>query len=340
MKKTILYLPERNGETPNACSFLRLLSPLSALVRHQGFVVNELVSLQQLFKPGVIGLTTNRTAFLGFPGLSELIINGIFPKIDLHWDTDDYSGQIQEGENEFLYLQNLRKAQEIMETHASVLTASTEFIRDNSSFPEKWHVARNSIPVENWKTTKLKDHYAYLFFGLQTHSDEILRLSDSFDNIKWKKLRDSKISIEIIGNFDLKLNKVFKVTRVPDDLSYYPRFSRWLASHASQQTGLVLIKNSALNQGKSALKFLEYSAMGMSVAGYGHKALDSDSSTIGSYFQINRDNPAADLIDMISNSTSLQRSATKNFIEVNKSRGTISDAQGMFSFFLKNYSKL
>jgi hypothetical protein len=340
MKKTILYLPEKNGERPNACSFLRLISPLSALVRDQGFVVNELVSLQQLFKPGVIGLTTNRTAFLDFPGLSELIINRIIPKIDLHWDTDDYSGHIQEGENEFLYLQKLRKAQEIMETHASVLSTSTEFIRDSSSFPEKWHLVRNSVPVENWKTTKLKDPYAFLFFGLQTHSVEIRNLSDSFDNINWKKIRNSKISIEVVGNFDLKLNKIFKLTRVPDGLSYYPRFSRWLASHASQQTGLVLIENSALNQGKSALKFLEYSAMGMSVVGYGHKALDSDSSSVESYFQISRNNPAEDLIDIVSNPTVLQNSVTRNYLEVNKNRGTTSDSEGMFNFFVKNYSRL
>jgi hypothetical protein len=242
-----------------------------------------------------------------------LISSGVFPEINLHWDTDDYSGQIQEGENEFLYLQKLRKAQQIMEIHASVLTASTEFIRDNSSFPEKWLVVRNSVPLENWKTSNLKDPRAYLFFGLQTHSVEIQRLSDSFDNIKWKRLKDSKISIEVVGNFDLKLNRIFSLTKVPDGLNYYPRFSRWLAGHSSQQTGLILIENSALNQGKSALKFLEYSAMGMAVAGYGHKALESDSSSVNSYFHVNRDNPAEDLINMISDSRVLQESATRNY---------------------------
>jgi hypothetical protein len=340
VKKIILYLPERSGERPNACSFLRLISPLSALTRQEDYVVNELVSLQQLFRSDVIGLTTNRTAFLDFPGLSDMISSGVFPGINLHWDTDDYSGQIQEGENEFLYLQKLRKAQEIMETHASVLTASTEFIRNNSSNPQKWHVARNSIPLEGWKTSKLKDPSAFLFFGLPTHSVEIQRLSDSFDNIKRKRIKDSKISIEIVGNFDLKLNKVFRLTRVPEGLSYYPGFSRWLSNQSSQQTGLVLIENSTLNQGKSALKFLEYSAMGMSVAGYGHQALDSDSSSVSNYFQINRDNPAEDLINLISDSADLQRSATRNYQEVNQNRGTISDSQGMFSFFVNNYSKL
>jgi len=340
VKKTILYLPERSGERPNACSFLRLISPLSALTRQEDFVVNELVSLQQLFRPDVIGLTTNRTAFLDLPGLSDIISSGIFPGINLHWDTDDYSGQIQEGESEFHYLQKLRKAQIIMETHANVLTASTEFIRVNSSNPQKWQVVRNSIPVEGWKTSKLKDPCSFLFFGLHTHSNEIQRLSDSFDNIKWKKIKDSKISIEIVGNFDLKLNKIFHHTRVPEGQSYYPRFSRWLSNHSSQQTGLVLIENSLLNQGKSALKFLEYSAMGMSVAGYRHNALDSDSSSASNYFQINRDSPAEDLINLISDSAGLKRSATRNYQEVNKNRGTISDFQGMFNFFVNNYSKL
>jgi hypothetical protein len=269
-----------------------------------------------------------------------LISSGVFPEINLHWDTDDYSGQIQEGEGEFHYLQKLRKAQEIMETHASVLTASTEFILNNSSNPQKWRVVRNSIPLEGWNTSKSKDPYAFLFFGLQTHSVEIQRLSDSFDNIKWKRIKDSKISIEIVGNFDLKLNKIFHLTRVPEGLSYYPRFSRWLSNHSSQQTGLVLIENSSLNQGKSALKFLEYSAMGMSVAGYGHQALESDSSSVSNYFQINRDSPAEDLVNLISDSAGLQRSASRNYQEVNKNRGTISDFQGMFNFLVNNYSKL
>lgn len=340
MKKTLLYLPERSGAKPNACSFLRLISPLSALVRHQELEINELVSLQQLYKPGVIGLTTNRTAFLDFPGLSEVILSGTFPKIDLHWDTDDYSGQIQEEESEFLYLQKLRKAQEIMEIHASVITTSTEFIRSNSKLPEKWKVVRNSIPLDNWKTSKSKNPKSFLFYGLQTHSREIQRLSEAFDNIKWKRLRDLKISIEVIGNFNLKLNKIFYQTKVPTGLTYYPRFSRWLASHASQQTGLILIENSILNQGKSALKFLEYSAMGMSVAGYGHEALESDPSSLGRYFQINRDNPAEDLVNLLANTHLLEMSGLKNYQEVNKSRRTTSDSQGMFDFYVKKYSRL
>jgi hypothetical protein len=80
--------------------------------------------------------------------------------------------------------------------------------------------------------------------------------------------------------------------------------------------------------------------MGMSVAGYGHHALESDSSSVSNYFQINRDNPAEDLINLISDSAGLQRSASRNYQEVNKNRGTISDLQGMFNFFVKNYSKL
>lgn len=340
MKKTILYLPEKSGQKPNACSFLRLISPLSRLVNQQGYVVNELVSLGQLFKSNVIGLTTNRTAFLDFPGLLELIENGLFPAIGLHWDTDDYSGRIQESENEFSYLQKLRRAQQFMERHASVITTSTKFIRDNSDYPEKWHVVPNSIPIENWETITSKRPHEFLFFGLQTHAEEIQRLSDSFDNIKWKRLKESKISIHVMGNFEMKLNRIFKVTKAPDNTYYYPRFSRWIANHSSQLTGLVLIKDSTLNQGKSALKFLEYSAMGMSVAGYQHMALDSDSASENSYFQISRQNPAEDLIDLIEDQAALQESANSNSHNVRRNRGIDSDAHGMFQFLRKKYSSI
>lgn len=336
MKRIILYLPEKNAGKPNACSFLRMVSPLSALSRQSDCIVQELVSLSQLFKPDVIALTTNRTAFLDFPGLLDLIDSRNFPPIQLHWDTDDYSGLISELESERYYLQKLSSAQHLMETHATILTSSTEFIRANSLAPDKWRVVRNSVPFENWKNTNLKDSNSLLFFGLSVHEREIQRLSDAFDDIKWARLNKSKISIEIVGNFTQKLNRVFRVTKVPPGNTYYPRFASWLASHSKHLTGLVLIEDSFLNRGKSALKFLEYSAMGMATAGYSHAALDTDSTSTSRYFEISRENPAEDLLNLISEKRSLTESSENNYVEVFENRRTKSDESGMFNFYLEH----
>ena len=336
MKRIILYLPEKNAGKPNACSFLRMVSPLSALSRRSDCIVEELVSLSQLFKPDVIALTTNRTAFLDFPGLFDLIVSRNFPPIQLHWDTDDYSGLISELESERYYLQRLSSAQHLMETHATILTSSTEFIRANSLVPDKWRVVRNSVPFENWKNTNPKDSNSLLFFGLSVHEREIQRLSDAFDDIKWARLNKSKISIEIVGNFTQKLNRVFRITKVPSENTYYPRFASWLASHSKHLTGLVLIEDSFLNRGKSALKFLEYSAMGMATAGYSHAALDTDSTSTSRYFEISRENPAEDLLNLISEKRSLTESSENNYVEVFENRRIKSDESGMFNFYLEH----
>lgn len=336
LKKTLLYLPEKSGPKANACSFLRMLSPLSALVKHSEFIAEELVSLTQLFKPGVIALTTNRTAVLDFPGLLDLILSDRFPPIQLHWDTDDYSGSIQAGAFEQNYLQRLSAAQAIMEKHANLLTASTEFIRDNSIAPARWKVIRNSIPFENWNNPKQKNPETFLFFGLNVHRNEIQRLSEAFDNISSRRLKRSHISIEVVGNFNQKLNKVFVVTNVPDQNQYYPRFASWLSNHSRHLTGLVLIEDSLLNKGKSALKFLEYSAMGMATAGYSHTALTSDLSSANRFFEISRNDPAEDLLNLVSMDRALLQSADRNREEIKDNRGTATDISGMYHFYLKN----
>lgn len=336
MKKIILYLPEKNSGKPNACSFLRMISPLSVLVRQTDCIVEELVSLSQLFKPNVIALTTNRTAFLDLPGLSDLIVNGNLPPIQLHWDTDDYSGLINNLEPEAYYLQRLSYAQRLMETHATILTASTKFIQSNALSPAKWHVVRNSLPFENWNNKNSKDPSKLLFFGLNVHRSEIERLSEAFDNIGWARLKKSKISIEIVGNFPQKFNQIFRVTQVPPVNTYYPRFASWLTMRSSQLTGLVLIEDSILNKGKSALKFLEYSAMGMATAGYGHAALETDLSSASRYHKISRENPAEDLLTLISEREILVKSSENNYLEVHKNRRIESDRSGMYIFYLQN----
>jgi hypothetical protein len=336
LKRKILYLPEKNAGKPNACSFLRMVSPLSALSLHSDYIVEELVSLGQLFMHDVLALTTNRTAFLDFPGLSDLILNGNFPPIQLHWDTDDYSSIVYNQDSEKYYLQKLSFAQHVMEIHATILTTSTEFIRINSPVPDKWCVVRNSVPVESWKNSNQKNPNSLLFFGLSVHKHEVQRLSDSFDNIKWSRLKKSKISIEVVGNFTDKLNRIFRLTKVPQGNIYYPRFANWLANQSNQLTGLILIEDSILNRGKSALKFLEYSAMGMATAGYSHPALDTDLTSKGRYFEISRGNPAEDLLNLISEKESLVRSSGDNYIEVFENRRTNSDKSGMFYFYLKN----
>ncbi len=336
MKPIILFLPEIAGSQPNACSYLRMIAPLSRLVREHDCVVEELVSLSQFKKPNIVAFTTNRTAILDFPGLLEMLLNQAMQNIQIHWDTDDFSYSIDPNEKEALYLGKLQLAQVYMEEHANLLTTSTEFIRRNSTFPSKWNLVRNSIPDSSWANVKNKDFNSVLFFGLNVHAEELARLSCAFDEVKWKRLKKSKISIDVVGNFKGRFNKVFKIIQVPQGNHYYPRFASWLSNRTHQGMGLVLIQDSNLNKGKSALKFLEYSSMGMATAGYAHEALNSDFSSINRYFEISRNNPAEDLIELLDNRESLTRSAALNYQEVQSRRTISTDNFGMYKFYLEH----
>jgi hypothetical protein len=316
-----------------------MIAPLSKLVREHDCVVEELVSLSQFKKPNVVAFTTNRTAVLDFPGLLEMLLNHAMHDIQIHWDTDDFSYSVDPNEKEASYLSKLQLAQVYMEDHADLLTTSTEFIRRNSAYPTKWNLVRNSIPDSCWTNVKNRNFHSFLFFGLNTHAAELARLSCAFDDVSWKHLKKSKISIDVVGNFKGSFNKVFKIIQVPQNNYYYPRFASWLSNRTQQGIGLILIQDSNLNKGKSALKFLEYSSLGMATAGYAHEALNSDFSSLNRYFEINRNNPAKDLIELLNNRESLIRSAALNYQEVQSGRTISSDNFGMYKFYLEHFLK-
>jgi hypothetical protein len=274
---------------------------------------------------------------LDIPGLIDLISAGALSHIKIHWDIDDYVGGSSAIESENAYLKKLRFSQSLMLEQADAVTASTDFIFKSFGTSSKFHLVRNSVPSLNWNNNVIRNPSSFLFFGLNVHSSEVEKLNASFDEIPEKVLKDSKLSIELVGDFRFTLNKVFKVIPIPDNFHYYPRFARWLSSASKSLTGLILIENSELNKGKSAMKFLEYSAMGMASVGYKHAALVDDETSATRVNFIERDNPARQLLSLAASEGNFQDQATSNYQEIQNNRDTGSDTKGMTSFYNEHF---
>ena len=340
MKKTILYLPERSGSKPNACSYLRMIAPLSALARLEKIKIQELTDLSQLFKPEVIALTTNRTAFLDFPGLKNLIQENFLSKLLIHWDTDDFSKLSHQTALEREYLIKLSTAQDIIENTKSNLTCSTIFIKQNANSPEKFSVVRNSVPADNWQNKNLRVENSLLFYGHETYLEEIVRLSESFSEIGDRELKKMGISIEVVGSFQVKLHPVFTLTTIPGGSHYYPHFATWMAQRSKHIAGLSLIDESILNKGKSDLKFLEYSALGMATIAYKHRTFDENEGVYSRIGFIDRENPARSLCELLTDPNKLKQQGLDNQNWVINNRSLGRDTGDMLNYYRNLFHKL
>jgi hypothetical protein len=275
-KSIIWYLPEKSGEVPNACSYLRLLGPLYYRSNQSDLNLMELKKASDLFHPRTIGFTTNRTAAFQVPGLLDTLSTHKDSFRFIHWDTDDYSKEIDKDAKEAKYLLLLEEARQFFSIVATHITVSTEGILKSFPSGKNVHLKRNAIPPNVWATSRSKNVSEYLFFGLKAHETSLQDLSDQFGRIKRSVLLESQVKVRVVGQFSSPLHPIFESVAVPDGLQTYPKFAAWLSTKNTASCGIVINQDTSLNLGKSAMKFLEYSSLGIATLSTNHVSITSD----------------------------------------------------------------
>jgi len=194
-KSIIWYLPEKSGEVPNACSYLRLLGPLYYISNQSDFDLLELKKASDLLHPRTIGFTTNRTAAFQVPGLLDMLNIKKDSFRFIHWDTDDYSKEIDKDAKEAEYLLLLEEARKFFTTVATHITVSTEGIFKSFPSHKNVHLRRNAVPPNVWANSRNNNASEYLFFGLKAHETSLQELSEQFRRIRNSTLLESQIKV-------------------------------------------------------------------------------------------------------------------------------------------------
>jgi len=339
--KKILILPELSGNSPNACAYLRILSPLLEIVRSQEIkVVNAtelgMTSQYEIYRllDDVALISTHRTAPI------QTLINRIIielaakRKIPIHWDLDDLP--FVDGINEQIVspILNLLNSAKEMKDNVTYTTVSTEYIRDeltNLGFSNV-QIFRNSLPDGLWEPVTCGNQNTFLFYGLGGHQAGLEYLSNQLHKFNFKALQRSGIRVLVVGPFLGSLHPLIKRIDIPRGRFNYLSFAAWLPTVSSSMVGIIYHEDTPLNRGKSALKALEYSAMRMATLTNANQAVLSDE--IRSYTQVfATSNIVEEMIDFVRDKDRIEQVSGAAFDYVQKQRLLSKDSNSMTNFY-------
>ncbi len=295
MIKRILIIPELNGMVPNACGYIRLIYPLATVQKNSRFSIVDLsISLAEnklncdFDWSEISAISTQRTAPMQSRLTLDILTRAKENGIPIHWDLDDMPFQLDEKSHELSYLAVLERTALVMRNFASIVTVSTAHIYNEiSSHFSHVEVYRNALVEGLWSPSTNENLKSILYFGLEAHKHGLQIISDGLYKRNFKELKNMNFQIDAIGPFGSNYHPLIKVTSVPNSAVTYPRFASWLSESNKSSIGVVYHLSSPFNKGKSAIKALEYSSLGL--------------TTLSNLNQSMSDDPISDYISMVPN---------------------------------------
>ena len=282
--KSILILPELSGQAPNACAYIRMIYPLATHMRKSEFsVINLSDSSLRIDQNvnfdlnGISAISTQRTAPLQSSRVWDLLNQAKRSGIPIHWDIDDFPFTLKGNSHESDYISLLAKSAKNMRSIADVVTVSTPRLHHElkSFFPSN-EIYRNALADGLWGSAIRENTKSFLYFGLEAHRDGLNSISEKLFKRNLKQLKAMKFQIQAIGPLKGSYHPLIKVIPVPNGATTYPRFATWLTQRNSSSIGLIYHHASEINKGKSAIKALEYAALGLGTLTNMNQAITDD----------------------------------------------------------------
>lgn len=156
--------------------------------------------------------------------------------------------------------------------NSDLVIASTDLLRNkiyaNVKQCPKVIVIRNFVDLRLWNcvsncrnSTFSSNIVRIGYMGTSSHLDDMFMIKDAVDKIVAEF--GDKVEFEVVGvgnDDEIPWGHSIK----PPFVSY-PNFVKWLKSSVSWDIGLIPLRDTKFNQGKSDLKFLEYACLGVPV---------------------------------------------------------------------------
>lgn len=191
-------------------------------------------------------------------------------------DTDDDLFSIPETHPDYkTYQQRLPLYKDLI-TLSKIVTVSTEYVAASITpylnNHQRIFVVPNFIDCRIWNLNPRCDHHREtvraLYFGTETHDEDLALISQAIGEAdkRLRELHGLSLSLTVIGGTNMPI-KNMEVVAVPENKRAYPLFSQWIQQLHSNNPfdfGVApLDLNNPINESKSNLKFLEYSALGI-----------------------------------------------------------------------------
>ncbi len=276
---TVLSTEQSN----RACPYIRLHTPLSRM-KEEGLIVyrqvnmDNITSLQEvLADTDVLIVQRNMPGHLPLEQLRPLLRQH---DVKLVYEFDDAFWTIPRGHLAYDFYQNMKPRLEAYLTSADMVTVSTPYIeRYCRDFNNNVRVIPNVLDERLWPQKAPRasgDKVRILFAGTPTHHDDLRVALKGL--LKILKEYGDAVELVLWGNELPELMELPNVTRGPQFTPNYIDYARQLQG-LDIDFALVPLKETPFNKAKSHIKWLEYSACGIS-------ALYSD---VAAYREVIRD---------------------------------------------------
>ena len=281
--KVIGVLPERLPDgSLSPCAYIRLLLPLHFLAETSKDYRVEILDENSIFLKKLDIVICQRfwcqKQFQGNQILGEIKKRGI----KVIYDLDD----------DLLSVTNVHADQQLIKERASLVLSMLSHcdlaVFSTSYLQEKYRpLCRNSIVIPNrlgkqiWKKdnslpySEQNKTFRILYMGTATHDIEVDFLNLIASRIK--KAYGSRVSFVMVGGTNSETKSAGWDRKFPplNCTTNYPAFASWLLSQ-SWDLALAPLIYTEFNRGKSAIKLMDYSALGVPIVASSHSEYEKE----------------------------------------------------------------
>ncbi len=266
----VLVLPEIGAGLLNACAYIRLFLPLTKPTA-TGTLTTRFVAADRLNDDCRADIViSHRAALRTLDEVDRVVRFCRKASAKFVFDLDDDLLALGEDHSDYAQvfplkpaiLKAISMADQVWVSTAALAEVCRAVARDVVVLPNTLdhRVWRSQIPDYSLSTEVIR----FMYMGTATHrSDFHALIAPSF--VELANEFGSKVRLDVIGVFNDAAHDVpWSISMPPGDrTSTYPAFASWFQSLKGFCVGLAPLCDTAFNRGKSNIKWLEYSALGL-----------------------------------------------------------------------------
>jgi hypothetical protein len=267
VRPLVVVVPERFGNgTPSPCGYIRLLQPLDHLAA-TGAIDMVVTDAAGALRHRPDAVVTQRYAMPDPASADNLARHCRTHGVKLIYDLDDDLLKIPRDHPESAFLRTRTKLVARMLGHADAVWVSTEALRQ--TIDARATIVPNGLDERLWadpavRTTRSWGELRILYMGTTTHEADfamvepaLMRLHKEFSG----RVRIDLIGVSARGDLPLGINRIIPPSHA---IASYPGFVNWI-TRQSWDVGIAPLADTGFNRAKSAIKTLDYAALGLAV---------------------------------------------------------------------------
>jgi len=271
VKPKLFVIPEQFGKWPSPCAYIRALLPFShPTILNEFSVTVGTVDELRTNRPDLV--FTQRIAITDHQDLAELFNITRSDSAKLIFDIDDNLLEVPDHHPDHkAYVERAKIVTELI-SESSIVWASTDYLKTCiSTYNDQVLVVPNALDERLWVNLQQQtcpgswasQPLRILYMGTRTHDDDFEMIRPAFRELyhKW----GNAFILEVLGvvNSNDQEDWYRPVISSGNRTQTYPAFVTWLREVNQYHVGISPLCDSHFSRSKSAIKYLDYSALGL-----------------------------------------------------------------------------